>query len=153
MDIGAGPVRAFTGKVASVSGGTGDRAVEVGLVDAYQSLDQSISWGGVGRIHPAPDDIARRLYLGMYSTFVTDRILRHCGWYTTPPRLPYIALLVPATGSMWPLYGTAVRCERNTGSGQFPRGFVESWGRAVTQVDAEYRLHAGYSLAGRGRME
>src|SRR5699024_2992698 len=64
-----------------------------------------------------------------------------------------IALLVPATGSMWPLYGTAVRCERNTGSGQFPRGFVESWGRAVTQVDAEYRLHAGYSLAGRGRME
>src|SRR5690606_35074535 len=109
MDTGAGPVAVLgNGGVVSASGGTSGREVSAEVADQYQSLDKTISWGPFADAQPSESEATIARYVGLQSIHVTDRILRHCGWFSTPPNPGYAALSVPAQGSMWPETGTVV---------------------------------------------
>lgn len=154
MNVGPGDVRSLTGRVQEVSGGTGDRSVSVDVADLYQTLDRTISWGPLSDMMPDPAQGAQPRYVGLHSAAITDQILRHCGWYATPPRVGFTVFSVPAMGTMWPENGTLV----SSNSFQHPEGGVypffntSSWGLGVNRVDAVYTF-ASYSLANRSRME
>ena len=153
MDSGAGPVSVLTnGRVVSASGGTGGREVAVEAADLYQSLDKTISWDALADAMPSESDAVQARYLGLRASYVTDRILRHCGWYSTPPRLPFCVFSAPATGSMWPEVGV-VRTSGSQSSGGYPGFFTEPWGSGVTDVSAEYATVGNYSIKSRGRIE
>ena len=153
MDAGDGPVSVLAGgRVASASGGTPGREVSVEVADAYQSLDRPISWDGLADAMPALTEATTQRYVSLHASYVTDRILRHCGWFATPPRAGFTALSVPAMGSMWPESGRVESCERYGASG-YPAMFTEPWGKGVSMVDAWYYRQAAYSVKGRGRVE
>lgn len=154
MDTGAGPVSILRGgRVISASGGTSGREVEVEVADQYQSLDKTISWGPVAEAMPSMSEGVIARYVGMQSVYVTDRILRHCGWYSTPPNPGYGMLSVPAQGSLWPERGTVVTANRPDGGG-YPGWSNTPWGVGVIDTDATYLLGGpGYSIQSRGRVE
>lgn len=153
MDSGAGPVSVLSGgRVVSASGGTGGREVAVEAADLYQSLDRPISWEPFADAMPALTEATTQRYVSLRATAVTDRILRHCGWYATPPQLPYPIMSVPAMGTMWPERGNLLTSGREATSG-YPPMFTESWGVGVGDVLATYRRAGEYSIKGRGVME
>ena len=153
FDTGSGPVAALTGgRVTRSEGGTDDRPVYVEVLDQYQSLDKTISWDSAMDAMPSESEAVTARYVGMQSIAVTDLILRHCGWYSTPPRAGYTALSVPAQGTMWPESGTVVTSQAITGVA-FPGWLNTPWGIGVTDVDARYSLGGAYSIRSRGRME
>lgn len=157
MDTGAGPVSLLTnGRVMSASGSTSDRAVSVEVADQYQSLDQSISWDPLAAgMPPLEWDWNRRRYVGLNSIWVTDRILRRCGWYSTPPRLPWSALSIPGQGSMWPEAGTCVHAGRRStpNLAGFPAWPNAPWGLGVSDFEGEYTMSGTTLLKERGHIE
>lgn len=152
FDTGSGPVAALTnGRVTLSEGGTDERPVYIEVLDQYQSLDKTISWGPIAEATPSESEATVARYVGLQSIHVTDRILRHCGWYATPPNPGYQALSVPAQGSMWPETGTVVTSQAQ--SGAYPGWLLAPWGLGVSDVDATYQLGGNYSIQNRGRME
>lgn len=152
-DVGAGPVQMLGGgRVTSVQGGTGGREVQVDVADQYQSLDRPISWNGLADAMPALTEATDQRYVSLHAAAVTDRILRHCGWYATPPRIGYTVFSVPAMGTMWPEAGTCTASMRKSSPG-FPVMFTEPWGKGVSDVTATYSRAAEYTVKQRGRVE
>lgn len=156
MDIGQGPVTSMTrGKVLGSSGTSSSREVAVEFSDRYQSLDKTISWEPLARRMPAHDsygwDWTRMRYVSLLSVSVTDTILRHCGWYISPPMIGYTALSVPANGTMWPESGTSLIAGR-AGRG-YPLWGRAPWGLVVSDFDGRYQLGGNYSIKSRGRVE
>ncbi|WP_193104708.1 hypothetical protein [Brachybacterium sp. FME24] len=154
MDTGAGPVSLLAnGVVLSASGGTSGREVDVEVADAYESLNKTISWDSLADSMPLVAEGVGDAYLGQQSVYWTDRILRHCGWYATPPRVGYTGLSVPAMGSMNPEAGT-VDTSARTSTGGYPGWDATSWGVGVSDVTSTYIVGGGgYSIKSRGRME
>ena len=154
MDMGAGPVSLLGGGlVMSAAGGTSGREVDVEVADRYESLNRTISWDAVAGVMPGLEEASFSRYVGMTTTAITDHILRHCGWETTPLGVNYVMLDVPAQGSMWPRRGFVTESNR-TDEGGFPYWYSSKWGVSVADVDATYTmLGGGYTLAGRGGVE
>ena len=155
MDTGAGPVSLLRdGRVVSAGGGTGGREVSVEVADRYQSLDKTISWDNLARLMPLAAEAEGDRYVGLETVALTDRILRHCGWYATPPQIgPYTLLSVPAMGTMWPEKGRVDSSWRENGGG-YPYWDTTPWGVGVQSVEASYTLAGGaYTLQGRGNIE
>lgn len=154
MDTGAGPVSLLAnGVVMSASGGTSGREVDVEAVDAYESLNRTISWDAVAGVMPSAQEAVDPRYVSMNTTSITDHILRECGWETTPKGTNYVMLDVPAQGSMWPRRGRVDTSNRMDGGG-FPYWLNSDWGLAAADVDASFTMNGGgYSLAGRGGVE
>lgn len=140
------------GRVVSGVGGTDDRAVSVEVADGYQSLVKSISWDALADAMPSETDGVYPRYVGLRATALTDRILRHCGWFATPPMLPYCSVSVPAMGTMWPERGVC-RYSGSEATGSFPGFYTEPWGSGVTDISAEYVPIGSYSVKSRGRIE
>lgn len=154
MDTGAGSVALLTGgRVVSASGGTSGREVDVEVADRYQSLDKSISWDAWSASTPAPGEAVTSRYVGLQTTAITDRILRHCGWFSTPPRLSFASLSVPGQGTLWPESGTVVTSGRVGNSGVYPSWGNADWGVAATDAEATYTMAGAYSVKSRGRVE
>lgn len=157
MDMDSGPVSLLTnGRVISASGGTSDRSIGIEVADQYQSLDRSISWEPVASAMPPLEwDWSRRRYVGLNGVAVTDAILRHCGWYSTPPRLQWIGLSVTGQGSMWPEIGTAVHCGRRSLSdlAGYPVWLNAPWGVGVSDFEGDYRIDVDRVLRERGHLE
>lgn len=156
MDSGAGPVAVLSnGRVVEASGGTAGREVSIEVADQYQSLDRTISWDAVaGGMPPLEWDWNRRRYVGLNSVSITDMILRHCGWYATPPNLPWVGLSVPGMGSMWPERGECLIAGRRSTSVQgYPAWLNAPWGIGVSDFEGEYRIGTSYSLKDRGNLE
>lgn len=158
MDTGGGMVSLLTnGRVMSADGGSSGREVGVEVADQYQSLDKSISWDAVaGAMPPLQWDWDRRRYVSMNSVAVTDMILRHCGWYSTPPNLSWIALSVPGQGTMWPERGTVEWCGSRALSNLagYPAWTNAPWGVGVSDFQGDYRLTGTQrTIKGQGRME
>lgn len=154
MDAGSGPVSLLGGGlVVSAEGGTSGREVEVEVADRYESLNRTISWDNVAAHMPSLEEGEYGRYVGMQTTAVTNTILDHCGWYSTPPSPGYTMLRVPAQGSMWPDRGY-VTDSQNVGRTGYVRFSSSDWGVAAANVDATYTLRgAGYSIANRGGVE
>lgn len=154
MDTGAGPVSLMAnGRVISASGGTSGREVDVEISDAYQTLDRPISWDAFADAMPALTEATTQRYVSLHASALTDRILRHCGWYATPPPVGYTALSVPAMGTMWPEAGVLQACIAQSAGSSFPAMFTEPWGKGVSDVNAVYSSTAAYSVKSRGRVE
>ena len=156
MDTGAGDVALLTnGRVISASGGTTGRGVRIDVADRYESLNRTISWDAVARAMPSLEDQENSRYVSMLTSSITDLILRHCGWYATPPNLSWNTLEVPAMGTMWPSRGTVTASGRETdvNYGGYPNWHVTPWGIGVGDCRAEYRMAGAYSLADQGRIE
>ena len=155
MDTGAGPVSILgNGRVVSASGGTSGREVSVEVSDAYQSLDKTISWDELSAMMPSESEGVEGRYVGLQTVSVTDMILRHCGWFSTPPNPGFTALSVPAQGTMWPETGTVVSAVRASDGGGYPGWSNTPWGVGVVDSDATYLLGGpGYSVKSRGRVE
>lgn len=157
MDTGGGMVSLLTnGRVMSADGGASAREVGVEVADQYQSLDRSISWDAVaGAMPPLEWNWDRRRYVSMNSIAVTDMILRHCGWYSTPPRLPWIALSVPGQGTMWPERGTVEWAGRRSlpNLAGYPTWTNTPWGIGVSDFQGDYRLGGNMVLKERGHLE
>lgn len=154
MDAGAGPVSLLGGGlVVSAEGGTSGREVQVEVADRYESLNRTISWDNVAANMPGLEEASYGRYVGMTTTAITDHILRHCGWETTPLGTNYVMLDVPAQGSMWPRRGYVTASNRMDGGG-YPYWLPSIWGLAAADVDATYTMNGGgYTLAGRGGVE
>lgn len=154
MDTGAGPVSLLSGGlVVSAAGGTAGREVSVEVADAYESLNKTISWDGVAANMPGLAEASLGRYVGMTTTSVTDMVLRHCGWFSTPPLTNYVMLSVPAQGSMWPERGY-VDTSNRLDAGGYPYWLLANWGVAAADVDASYTLQGGgYTIASRGGVE
>lgn len=155
MDTGAGPVSLMAnGRVVSAGGGTSGRGVEVEVADQYQSLDKTITWDNLAALMPLAAEAEGDRYVGLQSVALTDRILRHCGWYATPPQIgAYTLLSVPAMGTMWPEKGRVDSSWRENGGG-YPYWDTTPWGIGVQSVEASYTLAGGaYTLQGRGNIE
>lgn len=155
MDTGAGMVSLLAdGRVVSASGGTSGREVSVEVSDRYSSLDKTISWDNLADAMPLVAEAEGDRYVGLQSVAVTDRILRHCGWYATPPPLSYTILSVPAMGTMWPESGRVDTSGRISTSGGYPYWDATSWGVGVHDVLAQYTLAgAAYTLKERNNIE
>ena len=156
MDTGSGMVSLLrNGRVVSASGGTSGREVSVEVADQYQSLDKTISWDNLAALMPLAAEAVGDRYVGLQSVALTDRILRHCGWYATPPQISatHTLLSVPAMGTMWPEKGRVDTSWRENGGG-YPYWDTTPWGIGVQSVEASYTLAGGaYTLQGRGRIE
>ncbi|HEX7352482.1 hypothetical protein [Brachybacterium sp.] len=154
MDTGAGMVSVLRqGRVTSVDGGTSSREVVLEAADKYQSLDRTISWDAVMGIMPHTQEAVLPRYVSMQTLSITDMVLRHCGWYSTPPLTNYVMLSVPAQGTMWPERGY-VDTSNRFGEGGYPYWALSQWGLAAADVDATYTLQGGgYTIAGRGGVE
>lgn len=155
MDTGSGPVSLLTsGRVMSASGGTAGREVSVEVADRYQSLDQTISWDAVAATMPslAWDWDAMR-YVGMNGISIVDMILRHCGWFSTPPPIGYSSLSIPAQGTMWPESGLCVTARQRSDGAGYPIWRNASWGLGVDDFEGTYSLGGSYSMKSRGRVE
>lgn len=153
FDTGAGLVKSLTGgRVLRSDGGTDDRPVYVEVLDQYQSLDKTISWGPLADAMPSPQEAVVSRYVGLQAVAVTDMILRHCGWHSTPPPIDWSLLSVPAQGTMWPEVGTLDASASSTGG--YP-GFLNSpWGVGVSDTDSTYELAGGgYTIKQRGNLE
>lgn len=154
MDTGSGMVSLLTnGRVMSADGGSSGREVGVEVADQYQSLDRSISWDAVAAAMPSQDERGTSRYVSMLTSSIVDMILRHCGWFSTPPKMQWVVLSVPGQGTMWPEIGTVEKC-LGTESGAFPSWPLSPWGVAVSGVDSDYWLGGpGHSVKERGRVE
>ena len=157
MDTGSGPVSLLTnGRVLSADGGTSGREVGVEVADQYQSLDRSISWNAVaGAMPPLEWDWNRRRYVGLNSVAITDMILRHCGWYSTPPTLQWIALSVPGQGSMWPEHGEVTHSGKRSLSNLagYPDWLNAPWGVGVSDFEGFYRIGVARTIKQYGHLE
>lgn len=154
LNVGPGEVQSLTGRVQEVSGGSDGRAVTVDVADLYQTLDRSISWGPLSDAMPDDVEGVAPRYVGLHSASVTDQILRHCGWYATPPKVGYTTFSVPAMGTMWPEVGELVSSNsyQHPDGGVYPFFNTSSWGLGVNRVDAHYSF-ASYTLNTRPHME
>ena len=156
VDTGAGPVAILSdGRVAGVAGGTSGRAVSVDVADAYETLNRTISWDALADRMPGTDEtVGKQNYVSLMTESITDTIFRHCGWYCTPPRLPYVLLSVPAMGTMFPERGTLEHSTGASPDGSYPLFARAPWGRAVANgVTARYSFPATYTLKDRGNLE
>lgn len=156
IDTGAGEVSILRdGRVIAAEAASTGREVFVEVADQYQSLDKTISWGNLAALMPLAAEAQGDRYVGLQSVALTDRILRHCGWYATPPQISatHTLLSVPAMGTMWPEKGRVDSSYREDGGG-YPYWDTTPWGIGVQSVEASYRLAGGeYTLQGRGRIE
>lgn len=152
MDTGSGPVSLLSGgRVVSARGGTSGREVEVEVADRYESLNRTISWDAVAAAMPPHNESwDDRRYVNMHGVSVADMILRHCGWYSTPPRLPWAALSIPGVGTMWPENGLCTSAHGFTSA--FPDWYNAPWGIGVSDFVGTYDF-GDYTLRGRGHIE
>lgn len=150
-DMGLGPVPALTnGRVTGSDGGSSSREVGVGISDGYASLDRSISWDPLMYSMPSLEENQNFRHVGLQSAHVTDRILRHCGWYVTPPRSSGVLMSATMIGSTWPEVGTVIESHRYGDSLLLPQFVHAPWGLAVQDVKAVYLPSAGMAISTRG---
>lgn len=107
VDLGLGGVlaRNLTGVVDVPSGDVVDGHVSASLVDHIDRFKRAFTMDPVYWRHPSPIPGAALMDPGMHPAFVTDRILRRCGFYATPPRMPGGFFSAPMMGSLWPEHG------------------------------------------------
>lgn len=107
VDLGLGGVlaRNLTGVVDVPSGDVVDGHVSASLVDYIDRFKRAFTMDPVYWRHPSPIPGADLMDPGMHPAFVTDRILRRCGFYATPPRVAGDFFSAPMMGSLWPERG------------------------------------------------
>lgn len=133
VDAGYGTAmaRVFTGGIDNVSGAPSDPAVSAGLIDSVDKLDQRITIPPLLNAAPSLSDDWTFRRAGLSSIYLTDRVLRHCGFYATPRLSGNVAFAAPMMGSAWPEVGTLLTARAQTNP-DFSAAFRKTpWGMGL----------------------
>ena len=140
---GVGCARQITGQVESLDGAASSHSVAVDIVDYATLLDRDITIEPLLQEHPSIDDWGPRRMAGLSPIYVTDRILRFCGFYATP-RILYQALLsAPMMGSVWPERGTLLAASAHSDSSMSAAFRPVPWGMALGNGVVSYSPQLG----------
>lgn len=142
--------RVFTGTIDSVSGAPSSAGVDVGLIDAIDRLDRKVTWEPLLNAAPSlteGDWTFRRA--GLNPTHITDKALRHCGFYATPQASGNVVFSAPMMGSAWPEKGTLVTARAHSDPNASAAWRKTPWGVALGNGILSY---APSPSSGDGRM-
>lgn len=131
-------VRQLTGSIDGTQGSVASGNVSSELVDPIDKLNQPVSFPALMNIMPPPVEGDPILYVGLQPIFITDRILRECGFHATPPRSGSCVFSAPNMGSMWPEVGTVTRASRQGAASSIPLHANTPWGVGLSSGDADY---------------
>ena len=138
MGYGNALARQLTGVVDSSEGSAAAGSVTSHLVDEIDKLNQPVSFPAMLRTMPPSTEGGNSLPVNCTPTFITDRILRACGFYATPPVSGGCVLSVPLMGSSWPEVGTITSSGRRNDTAYPPLFNSADWGMAASNIDATY---------------
>lgn len=133
-------VRILKGVVDSTSGSASDSDVAVDLVDAYDRLNQPVSIRSYAAVMPprTADGTTNNRPMDLMSTYFVDRVLRRCGFYSTPPEINYCVVSAPLQGSLWPDVGSLTTAGRDGTTTLTPWWRDAPWGVACKSATADY---------------
>lgn len=133
--------RVFTGMVDDSGGSASEGVKSSGITDNIRQLDKPISMRPLCSVMPAPtsDGATNQRNIDLMSTYFVDRVLRHCDFYSTPPRLAYCVMSAPLQGSTWPEVGTLWTSNREGTIQNSPWWTEAPWGVAAKSFFADYR--------------
>lgn len=138
MGYGDTMVRQLTGSVDDSQGSIASGEISSGLVDRIDKLNRPVSFPAFLSTMPPRDENGDIYRVGLEPTFITDRILRECGFYATPPRSTNCVFSAPMMGSSWPERGTVVSSQRQDRVDRSPTFAATQWGVGLTSCDAVY---------------
>lgn len=139
IDSGYGGVEAriLTGVVRGGSGALTSRFVSSAVIDSIHKLNTPVSIEPLLADMPPLASGGNYQYIGITPTYFTDRILRACGFYSTPPQEQGCVFSAPLMGSAWPERG-ALRTSRAVNVVGSPSWLEVPWGQAAFSLDASY---------------
>lgn len=129
--------RLLTGVVDGASGSLLDGVVSSPVVDGTDRLNTPVSIEPLLAVMPPVNSGDDYRYIGITPTYFTDRVLRACGFFSTPPQEQGCVFSVPLMGSAWPERG-ALRSSRAVDVVGSPSWLEVPWGQAAFSVDASY---------------
>lgn len=145
----------FKGVIVDPSGSTSTRTISFGVQDNYRSLDRLVTIPALSRLMPSVQDTSDHRYVALFSSWLTDHILRKCGRYATPPYDAHTVVSATFMGSTWPERGTithSLRQAPDPNIAAFPSWVRTGYGRAVQNVDAQYEPFIWSGTNGGGRI-
>lgn len=128
MDAGAGAHRVFTGAVDDTTGGTG-KVTASSLIDHIYRLNRRVSIEPLLRLTHPVTEAGEYRRIGLTPIYIVDRVMRACGYHTTPPAEYDSAVSVPLQGSVWPEHGTVTAAGSQPGSPNSHASFYQADGR------------------------
>ncbi|MBE0009605.1 MULTISPECIES: hypothetical protein [unclassified Arthrobacter] len=139
VDSGYGGVEArlLTGQVRGGSGSLSSRFVSSAVIDSIHMLNQPVSIQPLLKDMPPLNSGGDYRYIGITPTYFTDRILRACGFYSTPAQENGCVFSAPLMGSAWPERGLCVSSSAADTLGS-PSWVEAPWGQSAFSLDASY---------------
>lgn len=132
-------VRQLTGSIDDALGSVATGGVSSKLVDPIDKLKRHVSYPAMLNAMPPLNEGGTFRRVGLQSIFVTDRILRECGFYATPAPAPNCIFSAPQMGSAWPEIGTVALSHMQG----FPTAStvysITPWGLGLRSGDVLYR--------------
>lgn len=120
----------LTGTLDSISGAATDRKVDVSMIDGVDRLNRPITMEPLTDYYPASTEGGANIRRILWPQYITDRILRHCGFYSTPPLVGQTIFAAPLMGSIIPERGRITDAWLYTTSFQ-----TTPWGLAFSRGD------------------
>jgi hypothetical protein len=137
---GTSRAKVFSGVVDKAGGAASESDLQISMVDNTDQLNRVVSIPPLARIMPAPttDGVTNPMNIGLVSSYFVDRVLRDCGYFTTPPMPARTVLSVPLVGSAYPERGTIVNSRRSSTWREQPY-FAQGWDSVMgNRLYAEY---------------
>lgn len=147
---GVGCARQITGQVSSLSGGALSQSVDLDFVDFATALDRDITIEPLMQLYPNRYDGEPLIGAGLSTLYVTNRIVRHCGFYSTPPLVSGAMVSAPLFGSGVAERGTLVAGRASSGSPNSAAFWGTRWGLGFADGVLEYLPN--YGGRGHGRL-
>src|SRR5699024_11146570 len=122
----------------------------VNFADKYEAFNRTISWDPLLGDMPPVKESTQFRHVGLQSSLVTDRILRHCGFYATPPKASGVIMSATFMGSAWPEQGAIAECGRYTDPSIYPNWPHSPWGVCVRDIKARYEPSHEMKFSDRG---
>lgn len=145
-----GCARQVTAQVDSLDGGALSNAVGLSFVDHAPALDRNITIEPLMHQYPPLEDNGRFMGAGLSPFYVTNRVLRHCGFYSTPPMISQALVSAPLFGSGVAERGTLVGAEGAAGPPRIAQYFATRWGLGLSGGRLSYTPDLG--SRGHGRL-
>lgn len=131
-------VRQLTGSVDDVQGSIASGDVSSGLVDPIDKLNRPVTFPALLSEMPPYNEEGPFVFPTLQPIYVTDRILRECGFNATPPVTSGAVVSAPQMGSAWPEVGTLRRGNQQGAPPLQPLYEPSPWGAGLSSGDLDY---------------
>src|SRR5699024_3963968 len=142
-------VRQVTGHVESLAGSALSHGIDLEVVDYTPLLDRNITIEPLLQEYPSLEDWGPRRGAGLSPMYITDRVLRHCGFYATPPMIPQALVSAPMMGSVAPERGVLYAATAQSDTAASAAFRPTAWGMGLGNGVVSYRPN--YGSRGHGR--